>query len=104
MLTQLKFYLLGAALLGAIVGTWMVRGWYEDGKVVTALKIQKDAFEEQQEIDTTALVKSLAEQEGLRNAYEELKFESTKIDLCANNGIDFLRLFNRGAVAANAKK
>lgn len=101
---KFKIYIIIAILLSTVIGTWKVRGWYEDGKVVTALKTQKKKYKKQAEIDAKALVLALGKQEALRSAYEGLKYEASKIKLCSNNGNDFLRLFNRSAVAANPKK
>lgn len=99
-----KIYIIVAALLGVVIGTWKVRGWYEDGIVKDALIKQRDAYEEQAEIDAEILRVSLNNQNALRLAYRSLQNEANKISLCTNDGNDFLRLFNRGAVAANKKK
>lgn len=101
---KFKIYFLLTAFLTVTVGTWKVRGWYEDGKVVTALKKQKKEYETQAELDAKALELALGKQEALRNAYEGLKHEASKTKLCSNGGRDFLRLFNRSATAANAKR
>jgi hypothetical protein len=103
-ITKFKIYIIITILLSTVVGTWKVRGWYEDGKVVTALKKQKKEYEEQADIDAKALIKALEKQEALRNAYEGLKHEAGKTKLCSDGGRDFLRLFNRSATAANPKK
>lgn len=104
MFAQFKMYFLMAAFAGAIIGTWQVRGWYEDGKIVDALKEQQKEHERLAKLDQDALSKSLLKQEALRNAYEGLKNEASKIKLCNNGGNDFLRLFNRSAVEANKKE
>lgn len=104
MLQQFKMYFIIAAILGAGAGCWSARGWYEDGKIVEALETQKKEYEKQAEKDAKSLTAALTEQESLRNAYEGIKYEANKVKLCTNGGVDFLRLFNRGAVAANPKK
>ena len=101
---KFKIYFIIAILSSIVIGTWKVRGWYEDGKIVTALKQQREEYETQAEIDAIALMKALKKQEALRNAYEGLKHEASKTKLCSNGGTDFLRLFNRSAAAANIKK
>ena len=104
MLKQFQMYFIMAAILGAGIGAWSARGWYEDGKIVEALETQKKEYEKQAEKDTATLVKVLKKQEALRNAYEGLKHEASKTKLCANGGTDFLRLFNRSATTANGKE
>jgi len=101
---KFKIYFIIAILLSTVIGTWTIRGWYEDGKIVTALKTQKKDFEALARIDEDALAESLDKQEALRNAYEDLKHEADKTELCSNGGNDFHRLFNRSAIAGNAKK
>ena len=101
MIAQFKMYFIIGAILTVAIGSWSARGWYEDGKVVTALEIQKKEYEQQATKDAKSLMAALTEQEELRNAYEGMKNEATKTKLCTNGGTDFLRLFNRGAVAAN---
>jgi len=104
LLAKAKIYLMIAVLAGAVIGTWKVRGWYQDGLVNDALIEQAKKYEALAIIDDEALVKALAEQEQLRNAYEGLKSEANKTKLCANGGNDFLRLFNRSAITSNKKK
>lgn len=98
---QFKMYFIIAAVLAVAVGSWSARGWYEDGKVVTALEKQKKAYEAQAEKDAAALTEALNKEENVRKAYRSLQNEANKISLCTDGGNDFLRLFNRGSVAAN---
>jgi len=98
---KFKVYIIVLALLGLVIGTWKVRGWYEDGKVKTALIKQREAYEEQAALDAKALLKSLDTEQALRAAYRSIRDEANKTKLCANGGADFHRLFNRGATAAN---
>lgn len=104
MIKQFKIYFIIAAVISVAIGSWSARGWYEDGKVVTALETQKKEFEKQAAKDAESLMAALIEQENLRNAYEGIKHDAEKTKLCTNGGADFLRLFNRGAVAANSKR
>jgi len=103
-IAKFKVYFIVAVLLGTVIGTWKVRGWYEDGKMVDALLTQKEEFEKLAMLDASALTRSLMKQEALRDAYEGLKSEANKTKLCSNGGNDFLRLFNRSAITANEKK
>lgn len=104
MIKQLQIYFIIVAVIAVAIGSWSARGWYEDGKVVSALNIQKSEFEAQAEHDAKILSEALIEQEAIRTAYEELKNDANKIALCTNGGNDFLRLFNRGAIEANSKE
>lgn len=101
MIQQFKIYFIIGAILAIAVGSWSARGWYEDGKVVTALKTQKKKYEKQAAKDAASLMAALTEQERMRSEFEEIKDEASKVKLCTNDGRDFLRLFNRGAAAAN---
>jgi len=104
MLAQFKMYFIIGAILAAAIGSWSARGWYEDGKIVDALKTQKEEHEKQAVIDAEALRVALGNESSLRLKYRSLKNEASKVTICSNGGVDFLRVFNRSAVAANAKK
>lgn len=104
MFSQFKMYFLIGAVLAVAIGSWSARGWYEDGKVVTALELQKKAFELQQDKDAVALASALDKEANIRLAYRSLHEQANKTKLCTNGGNDFLRVFNRGAIAANTTK
>ena len=103
-LLKFKIYFMIAALLAVVIGTWKVRGWYEDGIVKDALLKQKEAYEKQAEIDVAALLVAIDKQQVMRTAFRRIRDEANKTELCANDGTDFLRLFNRGARNANTQK
>ena len=94
-------YFILAFIAAVAMGSWSARGWYEDGKVVTALEKQKEAYEEQAEKDAVALTSALNKEQAVRLKYRSLQDEANKISLCTNGGNDFLGLFNRSAAAAN---
>ena len=98
---MIKVYILIGVITSVAIGSWSARGWYEDGKVVTALESQKKAYEKQATIDAIALTAALNKEQKVRIVYRKIKDEANKTELCTNNGLDFLRLFNRGAAAAN---
>jgi len=98
---MIKFYILVGLMASVAFGSWMARGWYEDGKVKTALEAQKSEYEFQAAIDAEALTAALNKEEKVRIVYRSIKNEAVKTELCSNGGTDFLRLFNRGAAAAN---
>ena len=103
-LKKFKIYFIIAGIFAVAIGSWSARGWYEDGKIVDALERQKKQYEKQADADAKSLEAALTEQEDLRVLYEDLKNDASKISLCTNGGNDFLRLFNRSAIAANPKR
>lgn len=104
MFRQYKIYFILIVIVSVAVGSWSARGWYEDGKVVTALEKQKAEYEKQAEKDAAALTHALEKEEKVRIVYRSIQNEANKTDLCSNGGNDFLRLFNRGATAANTTR
>ena len=104
MFKQFKMYFIIAAVLAVAIGSWSARGWYEDGKVVSALEKQKKEYEKQATKDADALALALDKEQDVRDKYRSLQSEANKVKLCTNGGNDFLGLFNRSTVAANSKK
>ena len=99
---HIKYGIFAALLALAAFGGWKVHDWYTGDQVKDALQRAIAQANELAEQDAELLTEGLEKEESIRTVFIEVHNEASKTELCANNGTDFLGVFNRAVGAANS--